>query len=90
MKFHDEILSSVASKQGFIRFEPQHRITQSRIEKAHYKFFYSPIHKTANEEDYILLDILFEEVLYAQITELPIVSLYARERRSHNGQSSLY
>lgn len=76
MKFHDEILSNVASKQGFIRFEPQHRITQSSIEKAHYKFFYSPIHKTANEEDYILLDILFEEVLYAQITELPIVSLF--------------
>lgn len=74
VEFLDEILSSVASKQGFTRVEPQLRITQSDIEKAHYKFFYAPIHKTAKEEEYILLDILFEEIAYAQIVKLPIVS----------------
>lgn len=74
VEFLDEILSSVASKQGFTRVEAQLRITQSDIEKAHYKFFYAPIHKTAKEEEYILLDILFEEIAYAQIVKLPIVS----------------
>jgi predicted nucleotidyltransferase component of viral defense system len=74
IEFLGEILSSVARNQGFIRVEAQQRIKESNIKKAHYKFFYSPIHKTAKEEEYILLDILFEEVLYAQIVKLPIVS----------------
>ncbi len=71
----DEILSIVANKQGFTRVEPQQRTTETNIEKAHYKFFYQPIHKTAKkEEEYVLLDILFEEIGYTQIVELPIVS----------------
>ena len=70
----DETLRMVASKQGFLRVEPQHRTTQTDIEKAHYKFFYQPIHKTAKEEEYILLDILFEKIEYTKIVELPVIS----------------
>ena len=70
----DKILNIVANKQGFSRVESQQRTTESDIEKAHYKFYYEPIHKTAKEEEYVLLDILIEEIGYSQIVELPIVS----------------
>ena len=71
-----DILKSIASKQGFTRVESQQRITNTDIKKAHYRFFYTPIHKTAKEEEYILLDILFEEIGYTQIIELPISSSF--------------
>ncbi|MDD2636409.1 MAG: nucleotidyl transferase AbiEii/AbiGii toxin family protein [Bacteroidales bacterium] len=62
--------------QSFTRFELQYRNTESKIKKAHYKFFYNPIHKTQSEEEYVLLDILFEKPNYQQIVELPIKSKF--------------
>ena len=78
----DEKLRAVASKQEFLRVESQHRVTQTSIEKAHYKFFYTPIHKTAKEEEYILLDILFEKIEYTRIIELPITSSFVPTKGS--------
>lgn len=72
----DAILKSIASEQNFTRVELQQRTAHTDIEKAHYKFFYLPIHKTAKKEEYILLDILFEEIGYTQIIELPISSSF--------------
>jgi hypothetical protein len=54
--------------------EQQARITESKIRKAHYKFYYTPVHKTQAEEEYILLDILFEKATYQNITNIPIIS----------------
>lgn len=48
----------------------------SNIEKAHYKFFYIPLHKSKLEEDYVLLDILFEDPHYTKILEWPIDSSF--------------
>ncbi len=39
-------------------------------------FFYTPIHKSNKEEEYVLLDILFEEVGYANVIEIPIQSSF--------------
>ncbi|MEA4903993.1 MAG: nucleotidyl transferase AbiEii/AbiGii toxin family protein [Petrimonas sp.] len=75
----NDILKIVAIKQGFTRVELQQRTVQTNIEKAHYKFFYSPIYKTAKKEEYILLDILFEEIAYTQILGLPISSSFIPE-----------
>jgi predicted nucleotidyltransferase component of viral defense system len=55
----DELLDGVASEQGFLRKELQQRNTNSKIDKSHYKFYYTPFHKTAKDEEYVLLDILF-------------------------------
>jgi predicted nucleotidyltransferase component of viral defense system len=66
----------IISHQNFTRFELAHRNTDSEIKKAHYKFYYNPIHKTISEEEYILLDILFEKPNYQQIVELPIKSMF--------------
>jgi predicted nucleotidyltransferase component of viral defense system len=47
----EDILDVVAKEQGFIRKQLQHRNTQSKIKKEHYKFFYTPIHKSNKEEE---------------------------------------
>ena len=72
----EEILDEVAREQGFIRKELQYRSALTKIKKEHYKFFYIPHHKSNKEEEYVLLDILFEEVNYAKIVQLPIQSVF--------------
>ncbi|HEY1055478.1 MAG TPA: nucleotidyl transferase AbiEii/AbiGii toxin family protein [Emticicia sp.] len=65
--------------QGFIRFELQERKANSDIEKAHYKFIYEPVHKSNLEEDYVLLDILFEAPHYAKVIDWPIDSSFVKQ-----------
>lgn len=69
-----ETLETVAKKQGFLRVEPQERHGETKVPKMHYKFYYKPIHRTANEEDFVLLDILTERVPYADIKQVEIIS----------------
>jgi len=64
----EEILNSFAGKQGFNKVVLQERKKTSDIEKAHYKFFYTPIHKTHEGDDYVLLDILFEANHYSKVS----------------------
>ncbi len=52
---------------GFNRYEPQNRDTEKNIPKSHVKFFYTPTYKTRGDEEYILLDALFEDNLYQHI-----------------------
>ncbi|WP_140936942.1 nucleotidyl transferase AbiEii/AbiGii toxin family protein [Sphingobacterium lumbrici] len=70
----ESVLNAIAQEQGFLRKELQHRSTNSKIKKEHYKFFYTPLHKTNKDEEYVLLDILFEKVNYANLISLPIHS----------------
>jgi len=72
----DELLDKVATEQGFLRKELQHRNTKSKIDKAHYKFFYTPIHKSKQDEEYVLLDILFEGINYKRIVQINIQSSF--------------
>jgi predicted nucleotidyltransferase component of viral defense system len=69
-------LDALLQKQGFSRKEIQHRSTASSITKEHYKFFYEPIHQYNKAEDFVLLDILFEEINYSNIIEIPIKSTF--------------
>lgn len=78
----DQILDRVASEQGFVRKELQKRSSNSKIDKAHYKFYYSPLHNTSKDEEYVLLDILFEEVQYRKLIELRILSSFLPEKES--------
>jgi predicted nucleotidyltransferase component of viral defense system len=73
----DEMLDEVVNRQGFSRWELQERNTQSTIQKEHYKLYYEPLYKTQKDEEYVLLDILIEEVHYAEIIQLPIQSPFA-------------
>ncbi len=70
----ESVLDAIAEEQGFLRKELQHRSTNSKIKKEHYKFFYTPLHKTKKEEEYVSLDILFEDVNYENVISLPVQS----------------
>jgi predicted nucleotidyltransferase component of viral defense system len=76
----DEFLDKVASEQGFLRKELQERNINIKIDKVHYKFFYTPLHKTSKVEEYVLLDILFEKVQYKNLVELNIQSSFLPEK----------
>ena len=54
-----ELFEAIVGQQFFTRVERQDRSTESKIRKAHYKFFYKPSHPTHSNEEYILLDILY-------------------------------
>ena len=69
-------LSVIADKQGFLRMETQERTATTTIPKHHYKFFYTPIHKTSQDEEYILLDVLFEQSPYCTVSKKEIVSKF--------------
>ena len=72
----DDILNKAALEQGFIRKELNQRITQTKIKKEHYKFFYTPIHKSKASEESIILDILFEKNNYNNVIDTPIQSSF--------------
>ena len=72
----DSFLEKLVKEQGFLHKELQHRSATTQITKAHYKFFYTPTYKTNKEEDYVLLDILFEKANYQNTIQLPIESSF--------------
>ena len=67
----ESIFRQIISQGAFNRYEEQERLVNSDIEKAHYKFFYTPAFRTHSTEEYILLDILFEKNPYQELTEIP-------------------
>lgn len=72
----NEILDKLAKEQGFLRKVEQKRPANTKIDKAHYKFFYTPLHKTSKDEEYVLLDILFEKVQYQNLVQVNIQSSF--------------
>jgi hypothetical protein len=75
----DEFLNSFLVEQGFTRFDLQERKANTDIEKAHYKFFYEPVHKSNLAEDYVLLDVLFEAPHYTKLLDWPIESSFVQQ-----------
>lgn len=71
--------ANIVNKKGFTRFELQERGKSSHIDKAHYKFYYKPAHKTAQEDEYILLDIVFQNPLYNSVVMTAIVSPFVNQ-----------
>lgn len=72
----DSLLEKLVKEQGFLHKELQNRTTNTQITKSHFKFFYTPTYKTNKEEDYVLLDILFEKANYQNTIQLPIESSF--------------
>lgn len=70
----EQTLQVIADKNVFTRFELDDRSKRSNIEKAHYKLFYTPKRDVKEEEEFILLDILYEDVHYSNVVKLPIQS----------------
>ena len=78
----NEILDKVAAEQDFIRKEEQKRTVNKKIDKAHYKFFFTALHKTSEDEEYVLLDILFETVQYQKLEKINVQSSFVPEKEA--------
>jgi predicted nucleotidyltransferase component of viral defense system len=72
----ENIFNNLVKEQGYIKFELQKRTLKSKIDKEHYKFYYSPNYKTNKDEEYVLLDILFEKDNYFKVNEIPVQSSF--------------
>ena len=72
----EKVFNDLLRSQGFTRFELQKRKAATNIQKAHYKFFYKPVHQTQAEEESILLDMLFEKVGYQKVEQISIDSKF--------------
>jgi len=66
------LFKKILKDKSFTRYKFQGRKTDSKIEKLHYKFYYSPVYKTNSSEDNILLDILVETSKYKKIIPVNI------------------
>ena len=73
-------MSKMIPEKGFSKFELHKRKTNSTIEKAHYKFFYTPSYHGGRKEDNILLDILFEDVQYRKLEKIDISSSFVMQK----------
>lgn len=78
----EAIFETIVKDKGFTRFELQERKAISSIEKVHYKFHYVPAHKTAQAEEYVLLDMLIEKSQYQQINSIDIDSSFVFQNGS--------
>ncbi|MDR2972047.1 MAG: nucleotidyl transferase AbiEii/AbiGii toxin family protein [Bacteroidales bacterium] len=72
----DIVSDNIVKEQNFLRKELQQRTIQSEINKRHYKFFYEPIYKTNKNEEYVLLDVLYEKVNYQRLISIPVQSVF--------------
>ena len=66
----DSALKDVAENGEFIRYEESNRSKQNKIPKKHYKFYYNSA--VEKKESFVLLDILFDEIPYDNLVEIPI------------------
>ena len=57
----NSIFENIVKTKWFTRYSEQERTTKSKIPKSHYKFFYTPVYRTSETEQYVLLDILFDK-----------------------------
>jgi predicted nucleotidyltransferase component of viral defense system len=75
----EDVFSNLIHESEFIHFKVDKRKGKSKIEKAHYKFYYKPVTNSRSEEEYILLDILYEKSHYGeQIEEIGISSSFVK------------
>lgn len=70
----DDHLAKCAKEYGFEDVRLVERISRIGVPKRHAKFFYQVAYPAEGHTDKILLDVLFEEIHYSKIVELPIES----------------
>lgn len=64
----NEVLDTVLQRSDFLEYKIDERQSKSNIEKEHYKFYYTPVTNARAEQEYILLDVLYEESHYGKYT----------------------
>lgn len=74
----EQYLKQCSNQYGFGEVEIKERISNVNVPKAHAKFFYEVTYKTNLVTECILLDVLFEEIHYADIVKLPVKSRFLK------------
>ncbi|NJO03656.1 MAG: nucleotidyl transferase AbiEii/AbiGii toxin family protein [Bacteroidia bacterium] len=71
-----DVFASILKNSQFTRLEANERKAISQIDKAHYKFYYQPVTTHLNQEEYILLDILYEDNPYQALVERKVENIF--------------
>ena len=69
-------LNKYAEEYGFSNIQLIERKHAQAVPKSHAKFFYQVTYATNTDTEYILLDVLFEEIHYKRIDKLPVTSRF--------------
>lgn len=75
----EKYLHKYAHDYGFGNVKLIERISAHNVPKTHAKFFYLVSYVTNTETEFILLDVLFEDIHYHEIEEVPIQSRFLRQ-----------
>lgn len=70
----EDYLEKHSEEYGFGEVRLVERIARADVPKQHAKFFYQVAYPTGGRQDKILLDVLFEDIHYSDVVELPIQS----------------
>ena len=76
------IFENIVKTKRFTRYSEQTRKTKSTIPKSHFKFFYSPVYRTSEAEDNIILDILFDNHHYQKLVSISVDSTFVEQEGS--------
>ncbi len=74
----EKFIEKNSKEYGFIDVKLVDRITARNVPKTHAKFFYEVTYITNTDTECILLDVLFEEVLYKNVIQLPVKSRFLK------------
>lgn len=73
------VLDAALKNSDFLNYKIDERQSKSNIEKEHYKFYYTPVTNARAEQEYILLDVLYEESHYGKHTnDIEIISPFIK------------
>lgn len=74
----EEFVQKYAQEDGFGEVKFVERVTLHNVPKTHAKFFYLVTYVTNAETECILLDVLFEDIQYHDVEQLPIQSRFLK------------
>lgn len=74
----EEYVQKYAREYGFINVTLVERVSPHNVPKTHAKFFYQVTYVTNTETECILLDVLFEDIHYHHVEQLPIQSRFLK------------
>ena len=74
----EEYIYKNAISYGFGKVKLVERVTARNVPKTHAKFFYELTYNTNAQTENILLDVLFDDIHYQKIVQLPIKSRFLK------------
>lgn len=76
----EEYLNVYSREYGFGDIELVQRVSRTGVPKQHAKFFYQVAYPAGGRNDKILLDVLFEDIHYSKVVELPLTSRFLKQQ----------